>query len=216
MTLGGKPFGGGFETTTLMRHRVRRAVKRREDAVLEILHLRRPAVAPAAEVVELFLAQPFERRQRRVEVRKRPAGVNRRRELPDFRRREDVPLEFGNALEELARRRRRRFHVLVDRPERLRFERGGRTILLIRRGVLQHVQRGHRPGERHVCRHRIVRQPNARRQRHTDLDERPRPQEREVVVAVIRVDRAEQRIGRVGVGASRTLEPLPSRFDCAG
>ena len=124
-----------------------------------------------------------------------------------------MPLEFGHAFEKLRRRRRRRLHVLVDRGQSLRFERGGRAILLIGRGVLQHVQRRDGARERDVGRAGVGEQLHPLRQRYPNLDERPRPQQREVLRAVVRVDRTEQRIGRVGVDAPRPLEPLPSGFD---
>ena len=216
MRLPGKPFGGGFETTMLIDTGFVEPSNGGKMRFSRFCTCAGPPWHRPQKLSNFSLPTPFELRQRRVEVGKRTAGVDRRRELPDLRRREDVPLEFGDALQELHRGRHRRLHVLVDRAERLRFERRGRTILLIRRGVLQHVQRGHRPRERHVRRRRIVGQPYARRQRHPNLDERPRPQEREVVFGVVRVDRAEERIGRAGVVPSRTLEPLPSRFDRGG
>jgi hypothetical protein len=109
-------------------------------------------VTPAAEVIELFLPLLLERRQRRVDVRQRTAGIDRCRQLPDLHRRKDLPLELGNGLEEVLGRLNRWLHVLVHGPQCLCLERGSRTVLLIRRGVLQHVQRCYGAGERHVRR----------------------------------------------------------------
>ena len=116
-----------------------------------------------------------------------------------------MPLEFGDAFEKLRRRRRGRFHVLVDGRQCLRFERGGRAILLIGRGVLQHVQRRDGARERDVGRSGIGEEPHPLRQRDPSLDERPRPQQREVVLAVVRVDRTKQRIARGGIEAPESV-----------
>ena len=160
MTLEGKPFGGGFDTTTLIDTGLVGAVKRREDAVLEVLHLRRPAVTPAAEVVELLLALSLERRQRRIagSAARRRASIaaDSRLTCGDEKMcRWNSATLSRNAL----RRLNRRFHVLVDGSERLHLERRSRTVLLVRRGVLQHVQRGHGARQRHMRCARIGRQP---------------------------------------------------------
>jgi hypothetical protein len=144
-----KPFGGGFETTMLIETGF---VEPSNDGKMRFSRFCTCAGPPwhrPQKLSNFSFPLPLELRERRVDVRQGTAGVDRRRELPRLRGREDVPLEFRHALEEVLGRRSRRFHVLVDGTERLRLQRFGRTVLLIRRGVLQHVQRCHGAGERH-------------------------------------------------------------------
>jgi hypothetical protein len=103
--------------------------------------------------------------------------------------------------------------VLVDRRQGLRLEGGGGPVLLVRRGVLEHVQRTDGARQRDVRRLRVVGQPHARRQRHPHLDEGARPQQREVTHTVVGVEGPEQGIGGLRVVTSGPLQALPPGFD---
>ena len=144
------------------------------------------------------------------------AGVDSVRERSDPRRREDMPLELGDRFEELLRRLYGGLHVRVDGPERLLFERLGRAVLLVGGGVLQHVQRWNRARERDMGGRRIVGQAHASRQGHAHLDKRPRPQEREVLLAVVGINGPEKRIVGFRVEAPRTLQALPACLNRRG
>src|SRR5262245_22300228 len=98
-------------------------------------------MALAAEKIEPFFAAPFESVERRVDIRERGAGVDSVRKLFDLGGREDMPLEFGDGFEELLGRLNGGLHVRVDGPQRLFFKSLRGAVLLVRGGVLEHLER---------------------------------------------------------------------------
>ena len=111
-----KPTGGGFDTTMLSNLGLVESVEWGEDAVLEIVHLRRTAVAPATEIVELLLALALERRQRRVEKSGSGRSASIAADNPLTCGDEKMcRLKFGDAFEKVGRRRMRRLQVLAYR-----------------------------------------------------------------------------------------------------